>query len=319
MRYFIFIIIAFSLSSCFKEELPVSPLDRGDLLTNQVELTSSYSMQAYFDLGTNSIVQVQSKDVWDLAFDCSSSSFIRQNTALTANAAITDTDVFEDVNSSTPVSFKYDHQIGDTDSLAMGKWFEHGKVIVIDRGYALNGTVLGKLKFQMISLENGTYTFRYSKLNGSDYHEGTVTKNDDYNHIGYSFTTHASILHEPKKTDYDLCFTSYIHIFYEPDYTPYSVVGVLINPYNTSVHRDVNDKFLQFDYDAIDTLSFSTQADRIGYDWKVVDINTSQYTTYPQITYIIKDSENYYYKLHFLDYYNDNGQRGNPKFEFQLL
>ncbi len=319
MRNFLFIIIAFSLSSCFKEELPVERFDRGEITFNQIDLGSNYRFQAYFDLGTNTMVKIDLKDKWDIAFDCSSGAIIRQNTALSANAAVTSTDVFEDVNSSTDAEFLYDHHTVSIDSLAMGKWYEHGKVIIIDRGYGINGLPLGKLKFQMISLENDVYTFRYSKLNGADYHEASVTKNADYNYAGYSFTAHAPILHEPKKTDYDLCFSQYIHIFYEPGYTPYIVVGALINPYNTSVHRDANDRFASFDATSIDALSFSNMPSIIGYDWKIVDINTSQYTTLPYITYIIKDSENYYYKLHFTDFYNDQGERGCPNFEFQIL
>lgn len=319
MRYLLFLVIAFLLSSCFKEELPVAPYDRGEVVSNKVDIGSNYRFQAYFDLGTNTMVKIDLKDKWDLAFDCSSGSVIRQNTALSSNAAVTNSSVFEDVNSSTVAEFIYDHHTGSTDSLAMGKWHEHGKVIIIDRGYGVNGLPLGKLKFQMISLENDVYSFRYSKLNGADYHEASVAKNADYNYAGYSFTTHAPILHEPKKTDYDLCFSQYIHIFYEPGYTPYIVVGALINPHSTSVHRDINDRFTAFDAAAIDTLSFSTMPATIGYDWKIVDINTSQYTTLPQITYIIKDSEGHYYKLHFTDYYNDLGERGCPNFEFQLL
>jgi hypothetical protein len=319
MRYFLFIVIAFSLSSCFKEELPIAPFSRGEITTNQVVLGSNYAKQAYFDLGTNSIVQVQNKEVWDLAFDCSNGTAVRQNTSLTARAFITTSSNFEEVNSATVGAFRYDYPDGNEDSLAMGKWQDHGKVIIIDRGFLPNGTVLGKLKFQMIALQDDVYTFRYSKLDGTEYHEASVEKDDNYNSIGYSFTTHQAIYHEPLKAAYDLCFTSYIHIFYEPEYTPYSVVGALINPYNTSVHRDQNDLFSAFNQQALDTLSFTNAHNGIGYDWKVVDITTSQYTTLPQISYIIKDSEGFFYKLHFVDYYNNLGERGSPMFEFQLL
>jgi hypothetical protein len=319
MRYFLLITIAFLLSSCFKEELPVIPFDRGGVLTNQVELGSSYAKQIYFDLGTNTVVKTNNKFVWDIAFDCSEGAIIRQNTALAASASVTSTSVFEEVDNTTPYDTLFDYSTGNIDSLAMGKWYEHGKVVIIDRGYGANGLSLGRLKFQMISLQNDVYTFRYSNLNGANYHEASVSKDDEYNYIGYSFTTHESIVHEPKKTDYDLCFTSYMHIFYEPEYTPYSVVGALINPYETTVHRDANNKFSLFNSVDIDNLTFSTNMDAIGYDWKVVDINTSQYTTLPQLTYLIKDNEGYYYKLHFLDYYNGLGQRGYPLFEFQLL
>ncbi len=319
MRYLLLILVVVSLTACFKEELPIAKVDRGNAIVNQVNLGNSYTQQVYFDLETNSMVKSIDKYSWDIAFDCSGSKLIYQNTAITASASVTHTDVFEDVNSSTPTNFRYDYHDLNPDSLGMGKWFEDGKVIIIDRGSNWNGASLGKIKFQVISWENNTFTFRYSRLNGSDYHEASVTTDEDYNQVGYSFTNHSPIFHQPKKTDYDILFSGYIQIFYEPGYMPYSVVGALINPYRTKAARDVNDQFDNFTIDAIDTLSFSSKVNAIGYDWKVVNINTSQYTVYPEITYIIEDSDSYYYKLHFVDYYNDLGERGAPKFEFQRL
>jgi hypothetical protein len=319
-NYCILILWLMGLTSCFKEEIPVdAPIKNPNVLSNEVDLGSAYSIQAYFDLGTNTIVQIQNKDIWDLAFDCTSDNDIFQNTSISASAAITDISDFEAVSSSTPVMFTYDHHNGNTDSLALGRWFEHGKVVVIDRGYRLNGLPLGKLKFKVVSYDDMGYHFKYSKLNGSDYHEAYVPKESEYNTIGYSFTTHSIVYHEPKKNLYDLCFTSYIYIFYEPEYTPYSVVGVLTNTYQTESARNSSLIFGDITQEALNDLHWSTSRATIGYDWKSYDLDAGFYTTYSHINFVIKDSEDSYYKLHFTDYYNDAGERGCPNFDYQLL
>ncbi|HTF82223.1 MAG TPA: HmuY family protein, partial [Cytophagales bacterium] len=64
---------------------------------------------------------------------------------------------------------------------------------------------------------------------------------------------------------------------------------------------------------------FSNKANSIGYDWKTFDLNTGLYTIHDEMTYIIHDAKGFYYKLHFVDFYNGNGEKGYPTFEYQKL
>ena len=43
------------------------------------------------------------------------------------------------------------------------------------------------------------------------------------------------------------------------------------------------------------------------------------YTVNSNITYIVKDTDGNYYKLRFLDFYNNKGDKGYPKFEFSRI
>ena len=61
--------------------------------------------------------------------------------------------------------------------------------------------------------------------------------------------------------------------------------------------------------------SFNTNEDVIGYDWKEYDFDTGIYAIFPDHVFIVQDVEGYFYKLHFTDWYNAAGQRGNPRFE----
>lgn len=306
--------------ACEQEELPLAaPVTEGEVIINSVNMTETYADQVWFDLGTNTEVSRNLKTDWDISFDASdSSNFIYLNSGLAAKAAISPTSDFNSLTSTSGLTFKSDHQTGIKDSLAIGNWENHNKVIVIDRGYTPKGKSMGMIKIQFLTIKDGIYSFKYAKLDGSDFHEATVAKNDLYNRIAYSFTNHNSIQIEPLKTAYDICFTQYTHIFYDP-INPYLVTGVLLNPYRTKVAEDRTTAFKTIDLASTSAYTFSTDQDAIGYEWKYFDLNDNTFTIYPEHVFILNDSEGYTYKLHFLDFYDDNGIKGTPTFEFKRL
>ena len=57
--------------SCEKKEIPISRVDRGDVISNQLDLGLNYKNQIWFKLKTNSVVATNSKTDWDLAFSFS--------------------------------------------------------------------------------------------------------------------------------------------------------------------------------------------------------------------------------------------------------
>ncbi len=62
-----------------------------------------------------------------------------------------------------------------------------------------------------------------------------------------------------------------------------------------------------------------SNVDVIGYSWKEYNFGSSTYEVDPSKNYIIKTTEGMYYKIHFIDFYNDQGDKGTPVFETQLL
>ena len=65
----------------------------------------------------------------------------------------------------------------------------------------------------------------------------------------------------------------------------------------------------------ISMYEFNNQQDDIGYNWKYYDFDNEIYNVDLYINYIIKNQEERYFKLHFLDFYNNNGEKGYPLFE----
>ena len=82
---------------------------------------------------------------------------------------------------------------------------------------------------------------------------------------------------------------------------------------------DTINNFNDITYEMIGDYYFKNNNDMVGYNWKEYDLNAGEYTVFSNINYIIQDNNNKYYKLHFIDFYNNLGEKGYPKFEIQEL
>jgi len=311
-----------TLVACEKEELPIDPVDRGEVKTLQVEMGNTYGTQLWVDLESGSVVASQSRTSWDIAFEGSGENgFVFLNGAKFVKAALSDKS-WEETKSTSGLQFNIDRSNGRTDSLAIGDWQKHRKIIVIDRGFDDNSALLGAVKMELISLENGVYTFRYAKLNGTEERTATVPVDSRYNMLMYSFTTHALVTNQPQKDQYDLFFSQYSTILYETGSTvpvDYLVNGVLLNPANVSGLYVKEYTFEQLTREIVESLTLSTDLDVIGYNWKAYNFDSGTYVVDPVKTYVVKNRKGFFYKLHFIDFYNTKGEKGAPKMEYQRL
>ncbi len=321
-----FTFIAFA-TSCEKEELPVPAFDRGDVDTVYIGMGETYDTQVWFDLSTQSVVKTGSRFDWDFAFDASdSANWVYLNSAVGMVVAASGEQDFEAVQSHKGLSYRPDHPSGLKDSLGLGRWWESNEVWVIDLGYTSEGKSRGFRKIQFELKEGGVLHFRLASLNGNNEQTGEIEKNDLYNRVGYSITNAGIVFFEPAKTEYDLFFTRYHQIFYEP-YLPYLVNGVLLNPYGTTGTKAFDREFTALTADHLSDYVFTDSADVIGYDWKNFDLNTQVYSVFPEFCYLVQDEEGFYHKLRFIDFYkestDENGNKtrlvGYPLMEFQAL
>ncbi|MEL6652976.1 MAG: HmuY family protein [Bacteroidota bacterium] len=315
--HFLYLVCILSLSSCLREELPVEPYDRGDAVIAQVSMQANYRDQVWYDLGTNQVVATNAKTDWELGFLCADSVWgIRLNSSLAMQAAQTGETDFTAVSSASGLAFKIDHPTGELDSLAIQLPAED--VFVIDLGYTPSGSQRGYRKLQLISSENGQYQIRYAKLDGTDEQTVSVQKDAEYNFVAYSMTEQAQKAIEPPKEQYDLCFSQYMHLFYDP-YQPYLVTGVINNPYLTEVALDSSAVFEAIESADADRLIWSRAWDAIGYAWKYYDLDEGAFTVFPEQVFMLRDNEGFLYKLHFQDFYDEGGNKGTPTFAFQRL
>ncbi len=318
IRIGLIVSVIFVFSSCLKEELPIPPHQQGDLVLGQVELGTTYGLQIYYDLATNSVVKINQKTDWDLAFECSTEGWhVILNSSLAMAAADMGELDFDQITETAGAEWNWDHQTGELDSTAIGDYRDGNHVYIVDRGYNEMGTQLGYKKI-MLSYIDGVYEIKSANLDGTEEQIALIVKDASINFQAFSFNSHSAVDIEPPNSSWDLLFTQYTHIFQNPT-MPYLVTGVLLNRYETTCAEDEVTSFDEISLENVSDFSFMNDLNVIGYDWKSYDGGSGQFTIVEDRNYILKDNLGVYHKLRFIDYYNDLGEKGAPKFEIQSL
>ncbi|MCF8369196.1 MAG: HmuY family protein [Bacteroidales bacterium] len=327
------ILFLFLFSSCFKEDDPLPPFPEK---TTTIEMTQYYRYQFYFDLGTNSVVSSNDKSIWDLGFECADSTWhIRLNTSAFMMAANTGLKDFEAVTDTTGMDWRFDTSDGNPDSTAVGEWLEmenedtlyFNHVYIIDRGLDHLGVYRGFRKIVFTKVDESGYYFRYARLDGSDYNEYHITRDPERNYINFSFENNGETLAlEPPTTEWDLLFTMYTTLLYtdEGEPYPYILTGVLSNYGSVEIAFDSIIAYKDIQIDMVNGLDFSEEQDVIGYDWKYLDGDPTQggsfsYQIHENWNYIIKNRNEVYFKLRFVRFYSDTGEKGYPTFTYSVL
>jgi hypothetical protein len=337
VNFITFILFAFLLSACFKEDEKVAPHDPGNVSTETIEMTKDYRYQVYFGLGSGQVVSTNLKTEWDLGFECTAKGWhIILNTSGFMLAAESGHSEFTQPIDTVGYKWNFDVSNGNLDSTAIGNWVEFhspdsaksysNEVYVINRGYDEAGNLRGFRKIVFEEVGDSSYRIRFAKLDGSDDSTYIITKDPAYNYVYFSFDGGGKQLTlEPPKYEWDLCFTQYTTLLFtdagEP--YPYLVTGVLSNPSTIEVAQDTLYNFSDISLDIVDNLIYSRTLDEIGYDWKdiVGDVNTGNvsYVIVEGRNYVIRDMQGFYYKLRFVSFYNNSGDKGYPTFEYQRL
>ena len=307
------------LAGCELAEIPVEPHDPGDVTNVQVDLGSDYGDQIFYDIRTNSVISSNIKTAWDLGFESSEAGWkIILNSSRLAAIAHTGSTDFSAITSSDGWTWNYDANTGDLDSTAVGDWRSGGEVLILDRGLNPDASHTGYVKMIIQDVDSSSFTVRMGSLDGSWDSTFAVLKDQNVTFTTFSIDSRTTVDIAPDKDGWTIVFTQYTNVFIDPPLA-YLVVGVHLNRNGIEVAEDFTNTFENIDASMIDDYVFSADIDVIGYDWKEFDFDESEYITYPEKNYIIKEKDGTYYKLHFLDYYDDEGNRGAPKFEFQQL
>jgi hypothetical protein len=309
-----------ALFGCIKEESPVTPrLIDLSLIQSKIPLGTDYRYQAYFSLEKDSMLSRNLKYDWDVAFDGSNTEGVSLylNSAKYMFASPVTKGDFETLKDTAGFfsNRRWDAS-NRPDSPAIGNIKALDKFFVIDKGYDASGDAAGFVKIKFEAVNDKKIKFKYADINDKKGIQVEIDRNNAYNLVYFSFKTGAEVKVEPPKDNWDLQFTQYIHTFTDP-YTPYLVTGVLINPYNTTVAVDSLSAFDKIDRSFSQTMTFKKNPDVIGYNWK--DFINGVYATKSNYNYVIKNSKNALFKLRFTDFYDAQGVKGTPRFEFQRL
>lgn len=316
------------LSGCFPEDTIVPPHEPGDLQVGTVSVGTDYRYQSFYDLNTNREVTMNHSADWDLAFESSTNGHrIILNSAKNMYAGNSYDTLFENVISEEGVKMKFDQSDGNPDSTAIGEWYEiiddtlrsKKEVYIIDRVLDHNGQLTGYKKVQF-DIEGDFYVIRHADLDNQNDTVYIIQRDPERNFTCFSFEE-GIVEIEPAYNEWSLKFSKYTTMLQtnEGENYPYPVFGALINPYKMAAALDTIHEFSEIVLkDTID-LDLTGNWDVIGYDWKYYNFSQGVYTIVPGYAYVIRDRDGYYYKLRFIDFYNDTGEKGNPEFEFIRL
>ena len=310
------------LLGCEQNEIPIKQHSSGNITSKQINMGSSYSQQIFYSLNDNTVITENEKTDWDLAFESSSEGWniIINSSTFSQLAELSDIN-FNDHISVNNLNWRYDNPLGIRYETAFGDYRNKNSVYILDRGYKLNGNTRGYKKIIIDSINNTSYYIKYANLDNTSMQNLEIKKDNTYNFQYISLDNDETINIEPKKENWDLLFTQYTHLFLDNEETPaYLVTGVLTNYLNNiMVATDTINTFKDIELNMIDQYNFTNEQNEIGYNWKLYNFTSQSYIVKADITYIISDIDGRYFKLHFIDFYNDNGEKGNPKFEIQKL
>lgn len=326
MRAFLIITLFFCLTSCLKEELPVPKHSSGGANTVAIPMGNNYKKQVFFSLSDNKIVSSNDREIWDFGFETGADGWhIISNVAKNILIYPTEvTDLTEITSKYGYTSYNYDSPSGYLDSTGMGDWTD-GYVRLVDMGITSEGTILGWYKIKITEVTPTSYHFEYAPLQETTITSASIEKDDDYSFVYYSLIDQQQVNVAPKKHEWDLVFTQFIQKLYEPAIMDYLLTGCLSNRYETLAAVVENVDFDDIDLAFAQSLNYSDEINTIGYDWKdigldqVMEGGTANYTVYSNKVYIVKDKNDNYFKIKFIDFYSKTGEKGTPTFEYKAL
>lgn len=324
------------LTSCFNEDEKVISHRPGDVKTVVIEMLPDYSIQTFFSLNMDSVTATSERDLWDIALSCEPNDYtLWLNTAVMMYASRTGSTDFDTQPNPADAVWRFDESTGDTTGNAIGRWWQEvdgvlkskNEVFLIALGVNDDGISTGYVKIQpLVDEQTQEIRLKIAKPDGSQERSFLIPRDPGRRKVYLSFTHgYLNPQIEPETTNWDLLFSTYTTLLYtntgEP--YPYLVNGVLINNYQVMAAPVTELDFEAISRQEAENIMLSKQMDIIGYDWKKVNGDVTAgavtYTIVPNLNYILRNGEGLLYKLRFVDFYNSQGKKGYPTFEYQRL
>ena len=202
---------------------------------------------------------------------------------------------------------------------------DQNKVYIINRGKNADGTARGWMKARFLRDGSG-YKMQYAEINSATFSELQITKNSDYN-FNYVNLNQGLVNVEPEKKRWDICFTIFTNLLPIDATTkiPYAYKDFVIQnrAFIEVAEVAVADfTYADFTYANSTDLNYSSDLTTIGSNWRIVAQPGSDKETgvNPDIFYVVKDSDNNYYRLKFTRMLDPvSGERGYPQIQYDLL
>lgn len=306
-----------------KEDEPIVLPPHGNALMQTLSMGTDYSTQFFFSLKQQRVVHSSSVNSWHLAFETTEDgSGILINGGIGMAVVRTDKTDFSEIGKGDYEGqlWLQDDPNGKLEESAFGDWNENEKSrdkIYLVRLDQLN-EVVKAIKIKSVNIYE--YIFEIADIDNGKVLEYKIHK--DPTRVYSYFNLQSSQVQgdvEPIKESWDLLFTRYGFTFYDQNPPlPYIVTGVLTNP-KATVAKDSLENFYEIESDFLTQCNLVAERDVIGFDWKYYDFDLGIYHIRQDYNFIIKTQGAEYYKLRFLNFYDDNGLKGTPTFEYNQI
>jgi len=316
------VIVLLLLGACEKEEKAYVLPPPGNAIVDQINMGTDYSKVIFYDLNNETFTIEELAD-WDLALESSAEGYralLNGGTAVQV-AAMGDTsfDALYDIDNA---EWKWDPPSFLIDSSAIGEWANSAfspthEVYLIDR--SVNSKFEQYKKLQLIEVTDTYYLIRTASLDGSNDQVIRVEKDPNVSYVYVHLDQGALAKYEPAKDSWDFMFTRYRYVYYDmTPVIPYEVNGVILNA-NQVTAAETRMAFDSVTIEEAMKLEFTPRRDFIGFDWKYYDFDKEAYITDLKRIIVIRSHSGIYFKLRFIDFYDADGVKGAPTFEFQRL
>lgn len=305
---------------------------------------SNQTNQAYFDLSAGDYA-TSPRTAWDLGFYSGSEFRVAVNGSVgMAVKALTTNDITLPQTSNAavaigtflPTNVEYiDNPNGDINDTAIDAvsvndaenkvylvnlGFNVPTVPVLTGGVNVTGTHRGWKKIRVLRNGEG-YKLQYADIAATTFTEVAIAKDQAYNFTFFSMGTGAPVQVEPQKTSWDLNFTTFTNIiegagsyFYSDFVITNSKGGTMAYQAQAADVSYDNFTLANVNRDNLNPEAFHDQR-VIGANWR----NVVPVQLYTDRFYIIQDAAGNIYKLRFTAMLSQQGERGNPTFEYALL
>jgi len=211
---------------------------------------------------------------------------------------------------------------------------DDNKVYLVNMGYnvptiaagngavSVAGTSRGWKKIRILKDGNG-YKLQYADIGATTHNEVSIAKDPAHNFTYFSLQGAAPVTVEPVKAAWDLNFTTFTNIidgsgsYFYSDFVLTNAKGGA-RAYEVLTSDIPYDNFTAANLIPDDArLKTDTEQDQrvIGANWR----NVIPIELYSNRYYIIKDPAGNIYKLRFTALLSQQGERGNPSFQYTLV
>ncbi len=306
--------------ACMRPEKPWPRPTGGEMATITAHLGPEYDTVAFVSLTLGQLHKVPRR-AWDLEIHTIEGGYqVWTNAAMYAFAAVMDSASWQNLSDVSGVE-GWRCDLPDTAALPILRYGEQMTFILDrDKGGIFYTTVANRYrKLWLIATDQGLVVKAYT-VTGEPMGEWRIPRWPEPQYLSLEQPGQLVSVLPPWKVE--LVLTRYVH--YYPDqpeaFRYYPVVGALVpKGFQVAVVNTSQVSFEDFTYAHLSQVAWQTRRDAIGYDWKRYDFDTGTYVIDYSRYYVLEVGTEQYYKLQFIDFYDESGRKGSVKLRYSAL